>query len=788
MSTASLTFALAGNPNSGKTTIFNSITGARQHVGNYPGVTVERREGFRRFDGMQMLVVDLPGIYSLTAHSLDEMVTRDFIVYEKPDVIVNILDASNLERNLYLALQLLEMERPMVMVLNMADVAENMGIEINDQLLSQKMGVPIIRTVGNRSQGIDALLHAVLYDARHANYNSFIVDYGPDIEGKITQLQQKIAGVADNKYPARWLAIKLLEADPTLTDAMRRLTGGTEVADLAETFREEIRKTSSEEPELIIAERRYVRISEVYQHITKSLNDKRRITTDDIDGILTHRVWGFPIFFGLMWLLFNMVFTLGAYPQEWIEAGFARFGEFAGRYLAEGELKSLLVDGIVGGVGGVVVFVPHILILFFGIALLEDTGYMARAAFIMDRLMRAVGLHGKSFIPLLVGFGCTVPAVMSARTLENPHDRMVTILVSPLMSCSARLPVYTVLIGAFFPETMAGTMLFLVYTLGIALAVMLAVFFRKYLFPGAPEPFVMEMPLYHVPTLRSILTHMWERALMYLKKAATLILAMSIIVWFLTTYPSDVKYSKDYNLAKAQVMERLAEKVRAEVLNPLQLMKAEDSVLLTALMGPDKTVENQFKIDATTMATRHMANLVKSKQQLLNEIQDSQPELYLLIERYMVIKRTGMEEIQEIEKEKAAEKLTQSYAGQLGRSIEPAIRPLGFDWKIGVGLLAAFAAKEVLVSTLGTIYSVGEDENDSIALQEALTADTTFTPLIACSLMAFVLIYAPCMAALAVIRRETNSWRWTAFTFVYTTCLAWVIAFIIYQGGRALGY
>ena len=404
-----------------------------------------------------------------------------------------------------------------------------------------------------------------------------------------------------------------------------------------------------------------------------------------------------------------MVFTLGEIPQGWIENGVKSFSEMVSTALPEGELRSLLVDGIIGGVGSVLTFLPNILLLFFGIALLEDTGYMARAAFVMDRVMRAVGLHGKSFIPLLLGFGCSVPAVMGARTLENKGDRMVTILVSPLMSCSARLPVYTVLIAAFFSESMAGTVLFSIYFFGIMLAILMSLIFRKWLFPGATEPFIMEMPPYHMPTLRSIAIHMWERSVLYLKKAGTLILAASILIWFITNYPVDVEYSKDYDAAKTQITEQYDE----EAAKPL---------------------------------------------------------------------------LEQLEKEQAGEKLGMSYAGRLGHFIEPVIKPLGFDWKMGVGLVSAVAAKEVLVSTLATIYSVGDTEDDAQPLQEALSADAAFNPLVAFSLMVFTLIYSPCLAVLAVIRRETNSWKWPAFSFIYSTTLAWVMSFIVYQGGKAFGF
>ncbi|HWR31641.1 MAG TPA: ferrous iron transport protein B [Negativicutes bacterium] len=709
MSTGCMTVALAGNPNSGKTTIFNNITGAHQHVGNYAGVTVERREGFRRFQGQDLLVIDLPGTYSLTANSLDEVVARNVIIDEKPDLIVNVLDASNLERNLYLAVQLLELERPMVLALNMTDMAEQAGLKLDETALQRRLGIPVVGLVGNRNQGTDELLQAVVdASATHA-FHFFSVDYGLKIEMGIKQVLEALKTLTNLKYPMRWLAIKLLENDSDVKNAIVGIAGGDKVLSSVEAIRNKTTVIVGEELEIAMAESRYQYVGEVYRDFVDSRARTEQSVSDRIDKVLTHRIIGIPIFFGIMWLLFNIVFTVGEIPKGWIEEGVKWIGGTVGANMVEGQLRSLLVDGIIGGVGSVITFLPMILLLFLGIALLEDTGYMARAAFVMDRVMRAVGLHGKSFIPLLLGFGCSVPAIMGTRTLENRGDRMVTILVSPLMSCSARLPVYTLLIAAFFSESMAGSVLFSIYFLGVALAVGMALLFRKWLFPGATEPFIMEMPSYHIPTVRSILIHMWERSILYLKKAGTLILTASILMWFLTNYPANVEYAKDYDAAKAAVTETYD----APTANPM---------------------------------------------------------------------------LAQLDKEQAAEKIALSYAGRFGHFIEPVLKPLGFDWKMGVSLVSAVAAKEVLVSTLATIYSVGDVEADSQSLQEALAADPTFSPLVALTLMVFTLLYSPCLAVLAVIRRETNSWKWPAFSFVYSTALAWIMAFIVYQGGSALGF
>ena len=708
MSTACMTVALAGNPNSGKTTIFNNITGARQHVGNYAGVTVERREGFRRFQGQDLLLVDLPGTYSLTANSLDEIVARNVIIDEKPDLIVNILDASNLERNLYLALQLLELERPLVLALNMTDMAEKAGIRINSDVLRTRLGVPVVKLIGNRNQGTEELLQTVVESSKRTIYRPFSIDYGAKIEAAIVEVTEALQNLTHVKFPIRWLAVKLLENDTEVQASLLKIEGGSAVAAIVARVRNKTAVLLGEELEIAMAEARYRVVADIVAEFVDSSGRQEQTVSDRIDRVLTHRVLGLPLFFGIMWLLFNVVFTVGEIPQGWIEDAVKWFSDLVSANLAEGELRSLLVDGIIGGVGSVLTFLPSILLLFFGIALLEDTGYMARAAFVMDRVMRAVGLHGKSFIPLLLGFGCSVPAVMGARTLENKSDRMVTILVSPLMSCSARLPVYTLLSAAFFSENVAGSVLFSIYFLGISLAILMALVFRKWMFPGASEPFIMEMPPYHLPTLRSIAIHMWERSILYLKKAGTLILAASILIWFITNYPANVEYSKDYDAAKMQITEQYDE----EAAKPL---------------------------------------------------------------------------LAQLDQEQAGEKLALSYAGQFGHFIEPVIKPLGFDWKMGVGLVSAVAAKEVLVSTLATIYSVGDAEENAQSLQEALAGDAAFSPLVAFSLMVFTLIYSPCLAVLAVVRRETNSWKWPAFSFVYSTTLAWIMSFVVYQGGRLIG-
>lgn len=701
-----ISIALAGNPNSGKTTVFNNLTGSRQHVGNYTGVTVEKKEGMVKYRGYEIKVIDLPGTYSLTAYSPDEVVARNVIIEEKPDVVVNIVDASNLERNLYLTTQLLELDVPIVLALNMYDTAEKAGIKIDSELLSQLLGVPIVRTIGTKNLGTTELLDAVIeIVVGRTNKNSKNIKYNEEVEAELQVIQNLLsvnaggaaeiaAGVKGSSgtilYPARWLAVKMLENDKDVLHKVGLLDNGKKLLEAVHKSQDNIRRSLHEDPELVIVDGRYGFIRGACREAVTVSTSNRMSTTEAIDKVLLNRALGLPIFFGVMWLLFQLTFTLGAPFMEWIEAGFAWLGVLLSNNMADGLLQALIVDGIIGGVGGVIVFLPNILLLFLGIAFLEATGYMARAAFVMDKLMHRVGLHGKSFVPMLTGFGCTIPAIMATRTLENPKDRLVTILVTPLMSCGARLPVYTLLIAAFFPAEVAGNVLFSIYIIGIALALLMAKVFRTWLLPGESEPFVMELPIYRLPTLKNVLIHMWEKAWLYLKKAGTIILAAAILMWGLFTFP---------------------------------LVDAD---------GHEFT--------------------------------------------------------------SAAQQMEESYAGRLGKAIEPVIAPLGFDWKTGIALIAGFAAKEIVVSTLGTLYSI-QDEEALSAEEKGAVKDfaqrareqSGFTPFTAYVLMLFTLIYVPCMATIAVIKRETNGWKWPLFTIGYTTALAWIVCAAVYQSGRLLG-
>ena len=504
--------ALAGNPNCGKTTMFNNITGAKQHVGNYAGVTVEKKEGYTKFDGHELLFIDLPGTYSLTARSLDELVARNVIVNDNPDVIVNVLDASNLERNLYLAAQLVELEKPMVIALNMADVAEDMGIKYDLKKMAEMTGATIVSTVGRTNIGTKELLEATVSVAASQKAPGVTINYGDLLEGKISELVEELKQAGTVTYPLRWVAVKLLEKDADVIGKVMRFENTETVIEKAKAIREEIK--DQVDLDVVFQEYRHRFAVEVYNACLTQAPTQLETRSDRYDKILTHRILGLPIFMVVMWLLFNFVNTVGAIPQTWITDGFTALQAWVVTVIPEGQLQSLISDGIIAGVGAVLSFVPLILLLFLGISFLEDTGYMARAAFVIDRVMRACGLHGKSFIPLLLGFGCSVPSVMGARILDNYKDRMVTILITPFMSCSARLPVYTLFAAAFFPPEWAGTVVFGVYALGIVFGIVFAKIFRKYLFAGEAEPFVMELPPYHLPTLKATLTHMFERGIM----------------------------------------------------------------------------------------------------------------------------------------------------------------------------------------------------------------------------------------------------------------------------------
>jgi ferrous iron transport protein B len=665
--------ALAGNPNAGKTTLFNALTGLRQKVANYPGVTVERKEGVWRLDSANKIaarLIDLPGLYSLDVTSLDEQIAENVLTGKiqdlpKPDVVVAVVDATNLERNLYLVTQLLEYHIPVVIALTMIDTAEKQSLEIDTEKLSKLLEIPVVRVVATQKQGIEELAQATLKAAQ---------------KHEVPRLP--------------WLA----DFPETIGDEDIHLSLSEDAAANKKIFA------------------RYNFISEVYQESVKPKETLERSVSEKIDRVLTHKFFGLVILIGILLLVFQTIFSWAELPMTLLESGFGALGEFVKAQLPEGILSDLIVDGIIAGVGGVLVFLPQILLLFLFISLLEDTGYMSRAAFLLDKLMSRVGLHGKAFLPLMSSFACAIPGIMATRTIENPKDRLATIMVAPFMSCSARLPVYTLMIATFFAgQTVFGfvslgaVLILAMYALGIIVAIVIAFILKRTILKSPPPPFVMELPPYRLPNFRAVFQNMFLRAGLFLKRAGTVILAISIILWALTYFPRNA----------------------AEV------------------SSSESQVSSQ-----TDTATNNEQPVKDDSQQLQN-----------------------------------------SYAGQLGHFIEPVIAPLGFDWKIGVALIASFAAREVLVSTLSIIYNVGKDadaENETLiqAVRDAKKEDGSpaWTPLTALTLMVFFVLAMQCMSTVAIVRRETNSWAWTLFMVGYMTALAYAAAFLTYQGGKFLGF
>ena len=586
-----ITVALAGNPNSGKTSIFNMLTGARQHVGNYPGVTVEKKEGLCRYAGYEIKFVDLPGTYSLTAYSIEELLARNFIIEQQPDVIVDIVDASNIERNLYLATQLIEMNVPLVLAFNMSDIAKQKGLIFDTEQLSRLLEAKIVPTVGNKGKGKTELLDAIVDTAERGKIErTHKVSYGDEIEEELAKIEAIVIDTKCRlleKYESRWLAVKLLEQDKNITSNVER----KEILDVVASCIEHLRIIFGDEPEIIMADRRYGFISGACQETIKSTVELRHSASDAVDAVVTNRILGLPVFLILMFLVFILTFKLGEYPMGWLEVFFNQLGKTITGFWPVGSeswLQSLLVDGVIGGVGGVIVFLPNILLLFLAIAFLEDSGYMARAAFVMDSIMHKIGLHGKSFIPMLIGFGCSLPAIMATRILENRRNRFTTIMVIPLMSCGARLTIYALIIPAFFPQQWRGPVLWIIYLTGIILAVICAKVLRLTLFKGETTPFVMELPPYRMPTPKAICMHTWQRGWMYLRKAGTIILAISIVLWAATSYPKpsekDLAGLNAQQVRQAELIHSVAGRI-GRAIEPIIQPLGFDWKIGTALIG-----------------------------------------------------------------------------------------------------------------------------------------------------------------------------------------------------------
>ncbi|MFO7873683.1 MAG: ferrous iron transport protein B [Bacteroidales bacterium] len=735
---STINVALVGNPNSGKTTFFNHASGSRERVGNYGGVTVEAKEAVYNQRGYQFNITDLPGTYSISAYTPEEIFVRDFITEKLPDVVINIVDGSNLERNLYLTSQLIDMDLKVVMVLNMYDEMQARGDVLDYEALGKMIGIPIIPTVSSKGKGVNDVFDKVIevYEDRDEVIRHIHINHGSIVEESVTKIQEPLKKEENAQLTdlvsSRFLAIKLLEGDKEAHKTIREECPNH--ADILEVTNHESSKIEhefGEPPESVITDLKYGFIAGALKETLQPARSEKRKSSEIIDTFLTHKLFGFPIFLFFMWVMFSATFFLGSYPMDWLEGGIESLNGFLDARMTAGPLKDLLMNGVVNGVGGVLVFLPNIMLLFFFISLMEDTGYMSRAVFIMDKLMHKIGLHGKSFIPLLMGFGCNVPAIMATRTLSNRNDRMLTMLINPFISCSARLPIYVLFISAFFADYQ-GTMLFLIYFTGILVAIGMALVLKKTIFRTKEAPFVMELPPYRIPTLRATTTHMWDKAVHYLKKIGGIILVASIIIWALGYFPNGSGYTE-------KMMER-KEAIEADFTERKEALPSTDSLRIAQL-------EEEQEIALQNMESR------------------------LFLERQ-----------------------ENSYIGTLGKTIQPVLAPLGFDWKMSISILSGVAAKEIVVSTIAVLYQVEESvQAHSQTLVEKIQGQTyssgpnkgepVFTPLVALSFMLFTLLYFPCIGVIATITRESGHWKWGLFTVVYTTLTAWVVSLIVYQVG-----
>ena len=659
-----LNVVFVGNPNCGKTSLFNIASGAHERVGNYSGVTVDAKVGHFNFEGYHFNLVDLPGTYSLSAYTPEELYVRKYIIERHPDIIINVIDASNLERNLYLTTQLIDMDVPMIIALNMYDELRNSGNLLDIQQLGTLLGAPIIPTVGKTGEGVKELFHQIIQiaegkqkTARHVHVN-----HGVLLEDKISRVEALVRKNPEphHNYSARFLSIKLLENDKQVEGIVRKLENANEIFAERDICQKDVLNEIGEDSESAITDAKYGYVQGAMKETFQKMHRYKRLMTKRIDAVVTHQVWGYPIFLLLMYLMFFCTFNIGQYPMDWIDMGVEWLGGMIGEWMPEGPLKDLVVDGVISGVGGVIVFLPNIMILYAFISWMEDSGYMARAAFIMDKIMHRMGLHGKSFIPMIMGFGCNIPAIMATRTIEDRKSRLITMLIIPLMSCSARLPVYIIIITAFFPKN-AAMILFSMYLIGIMFSILMAKLFSRFVVKGESSPFVMELPPYRMPSMKSVSRHTWEKGKQYLKKMGTTILVASIAVWALSYFPHHA----------------------------------------------EATEEQQMEL---------------------------------------------------------------SYIGQIGKFVEPVIKPCGMQWKEGVALITGVGAKEIVASTMAVLYH-GD-----------ITA-SGMTPLVAFAFMVFVLLYFPCIPTCIGIKNESGQWKWAGFTALYTTLMAWICSMLVYQIG-----
>ena len=780
-----IVIALAGNPNAGKTSLFNRLTGARAHVGNYPGVTVEKREGSVQHGDAEVRVVDLPGTYSLTAYSLEEIVAREFILHERPDVVVDVVDAANLERNLYLAVQFMEMGARVVIALNMMDVAESRGLKIDVDKLSTLLGVPVVPTVARAGKGLDQLMDTVVEVARQPRQQQAKrIRYGPDLDNRIQQIAQLLeqGRFAAAEQSRTWLAIKILEGDSKVQEILDQDPEvGQSIRSAVDVVTRHLRTTLDDEPDGVIADHRYGFITSVTKQAVTTAHDLRRTVTDKVDMVVLNRLLGPVVLLVVLYGLYMFTFWVSEAPVAWLEYFFAWLGDTVRNWLPSGPLQSLLASGVIDGVGGVMGFVPLIAFMFFGIAVLEDSGYMARIAFIMDRVLRTFGLHGSSVLALMIGGGlsggCAVPGVMAARTLRDPKERLATILVTPFMNCGAKLPVFAVLIAAFFAQRQAQ-MMFLLTVLAWVLALVAARILRWTILRGEHTPFVMELPPYRMPTLRGLLIHTWERIWEYLKKAGTVILAISVIIWAMMTYPGMSKeLSKVFDHQRSALENGLAAGPAGEVLGDGR--SAEKFEQYRSALPKDPNPETLAAVPGGWPELSRAVALTESGTALPMELASFQDAARAYLDY--------LDQASTLAKARAQAALRVSAAGWLGTALEPLSRPLGFDWRTNIALTGGFAAKEVVIATLGTAYSLGQgDVRDDTSLAQKLAAEPGWNPLVAFTLMLFVMMYSPCSVTLVTIGREIG-WKWAVFSMCYTTIAAYIVCLAVSLVGRGLG-
>ena len=716
--TKTINIALVGNPNCGKTTIFNAISGSKERVGNYSGVTVDIHKATFKSKGYTFNFYDLPGTYSLTAYSTEEIYVRKFIYEQTPDIVINVLDSTNLERSLFLTTQLIDMDLRTILALNMFDEMQKNKLELDQQELAKLIGIPIVPTISSKGIGIDVLIDKAIevFEGKDKFSRHVHISYGKELEKSIQRIRQKVKEFKPitDKISSRFIAIKLLERDKQILELLSNYANFDEIKEITDKEVKKIELLESDDSETVVTNAKYSFVSGALKQTYKDPAEGKKTRSEQIDSVLTHKYFGFPIFTALLFFMFWTTFKLGNYPMDWIDLGVATLSDLAGKIVPEGMLNDLLVDGIISGTGSVLVFLPNILILFFFISLLEGSGYMARAAFIMDNIMHRFGLHGRSFIPMIMGFGCNVPAILATRSMRNRGDRILTMLIIPFMSCSARLPVYILIISAFFVKYQAWILIG-IYAVGIIFAFLTAQILNKTVFKNKETPFVMELPTYRLPTLRNVIYHMWDKTQHYLRKIGTIILIGVIIVWALEYFP------------------RTSEKTEA------------------------------FEAQITSIEE----NESLSKTEKANEIAI-------------------------VEHEQESDRLINSYLGRMGQVIEPVMRPLGFDWKMSISLLAGLPAKEIVVSTMGVIYQTSDHEN-TVSLQKKLQdekfqsgkkkGEIIFTTPTALAFLIFILIYFPCIGVVATIKNEAGSWKWAAFAVFYTTGLAWLAAFLVQNIG-----